>query len=194
MADPTSRTHDERRRVVVPGLLLGIGLGGFVDGIVLHQVLQWHHLLTNRAQDAAYPLATVPSLEENTLADGLFHAGTWVFTVVGLYLLWRATESGHRFTTNGLTGLLLAGWGVFNLVEGLVNHHVLSIHRVRDDVADPLPWDLGFLALGAVLVVVGWALWRSDVRDRPQVDLRGERDRAVSGPAASTGMESKVRR
>ena len=28
------------------GLLLGVGLGGFVDGIVFHQVLQWHHVLT----------------------------------------------------------------------------------------------------------------------------------------------------
>lgn len=28
------------------GFLLGIGFGGFVDGIVLHQLLQWHHMLT----------------------------------------------------------------------------------------------------------------------------------------------------
>jgi uncharacterized membrane protein len=30
----------------LPGLLLGLGLGGFIDGIVMHQILQWHHLLT----------------------------------------------------------------------------------------------------------------------------------------------------
>lgn len=29
------------------GLLLGLGLGGFFDGIILHQVLQWHHMLTS---------------------------------------------------------------------------------------------------------------------------------------------------
>jgi uncharacterized membrane protein len=28
-------------------LLLGIGLGGFFDGIVLHQILQWHHMLSD---------------------------------------------------------------------------------------------------------------------------------------------------
>ncbi|MGD9755596.1 MAG: DUF2243 domain-containing protein, partial [Acidimicrobiia bacterium] len=39
------------RGVLGPGLLIGIGLGGFVDGIVLHQVLQWHHLLTNTPED-----------------------------------------------------------------------------------------------------------------------------------------------
>ncbi len=25
--------------------ILGLGLGGFFDGIVLHQILQWHHLI-----------------------------------------------------------------------------------------------------------------------------------------------------
>jgi uncharacterized membrane protein len=37
---------DQRSPPVAPALLLGIGLGGFVDGIVLHQILQWHHMLT----------------------------------------------------------------------------------------------------------------------------------------------------
>lgn len=195
MADAILTNGDERRRLAPAGFLLGLGLGGFVDGILLHQVLQWHHLLTNRAEDAAYPAATVSSLEENTLADGLFHAGTWVFTVVGLYLMWRASAAGHRFTARGLTGLLLAGWGAFNLIEGLINHHVLGIHRVRDDVADPLWWDLGFLAVGALLLVVGWALWRSDGSDRRRLDDRTDRvGREVSGTAARTGMETRVHR
>jgi uncharacterized membrane protein len=29
------------------GILFGLGLGGFFDGIVLHQVLQWRHILTD---------------------------------------------------------------------------------------------------------------------------------------------------
>jgi Predicted membrane protein (DUF2243) len=37
-----------RTRPRGPGILLGVGLGGFVDGIVLHQILQWHHMLTIR--------------------------------------------------------------------------------------------------------------------------------------------------
>ena len=55
-------------------------------------------------------------------------------------------------------GLLLVGWGGFNLVEGLVDHHLLRIHHVRDDVGSPLPWDLGFLAISAMLVLVGVGL------------------------------------
>jgi hypothetical protein len=38
------RSRDERGRLTTPGILLGLGLGGFVDGIVLHQILQWHHI------------------------------------------------------------------------------------------------------------------------------------------------------
>ncbi len=153
-------------RLTAAGILLGLGLGGFVDGIVLHQILQWHHLLTDYGTHDRFPDTTVESLEENTLADGLFHAGTWMFVVVGLFLFWRALAGGARVTARGLVGLLLAGWGVFNLVEGIVDHHVLTIHHVRDDVEDPLWWDLGFLAFGAVLVDAGWALCRSDQRSR----------------------------
>jgi uncharacterized membrane protein len=53
------------------------------------------------------------------------------------------------------------GWGIFNLVEGVVDHHLLTIHHVRDDVADPLWWDLGFLAFGALVLVAGLALRNS---------------------------------
>ena len=62
-------------------MLLGIGLGGFVDGIVLHQILQWHHMLTS---EGSYPPDTVAGLETNTLWDGLFHASTWVAVTIGL--------------------------------------------------------------------------------------------------------------
>jgi uncharacterized membrane protein len=153
------------RSITAAGILLGVGVGGFVDGIVLHQILQWHHMLTDHGRYAAYPRTTVADLEDNTLADGLFHAGTWVATVVGLILLWRALAHGRTVRTvtwRTLAGLVLVGWGLFNLVEGIVDHHVLSIHHVRDDVADPFWWDLGFLVLGAALVLTGLALWRSD--------------------------------
>ena len=91
----------------------------------------------------------------------------------GLFLLWQALSAGYRVTWRGLVGLLLAGWGIFNLVEGLVDHHILTIHHVRDDVADPLWWDLGFLALGAILVIVGFGLRRSDRRPLERLTHRG---------------------
>jgi uncharacterized membrane protein len=141
-----------------PGLLLGIGLGGFVDGIVLHQLLQWHHLLTGTDE---YPMTTVAGLEANTLADGFFHVATWICVAAGSWLLYRAWQAGRiapPWTAH--LGLLLAGWGGFNLVEGLVNHQILGVHHVRDDLGAPLGWDLAFLASGVLLVAAGWLLQR----------------------------------
>ena len=59
---------------------------------------------------------------------------------------------------------MLAGWGVFDLVEGVVDHQLLGVHHVRDDLGGPLSWDVGFLAFGALLVVVGWQLHRRHPR------------------------------
>ena len=38
---------EEREFPISAGILFGLGLGGFFDGIILHQVLQWHHMLTS---------------------------------------------------------------------------------------------------------------------------------------------------
>jgi uncharacterized membrane protein len=100
---------------VIPTILLGLGLGGFFDGIVLHQILQWHHLLS-----AHVPPDSVANLELNTLADGLFHAATWLFTVVGVVTLWAAIRDGAPLGWSRLIGGLLAGWGAFNVVEGTI--------------------------------------------------------------------------
>jgi uncharacterized membrane protein len=141
-----------------PGLLLGVGLGGFVDGIVLHQVLQWHHMLT---AEGCCPATTVAGLEDNTLADGLFHVATWIALVVATSAMLRLWQRGRVAPPwRRQIGLALAGWGLFNLVEGLIDHLLLAVHHVRDDLGGPLGWDLGFLAFGAALVAGGLALAR----------------------------------
>jgi uncharacterized membrane protein len=141
----------------VPGFVLGVGLGGFLDGIVLHQLLQWHHMLTG--EDGGEPMDTVAGLEANTLADGFFHLATWVLLVAGVLLTVRAWQRGELAPPWRLQlGLLLAGWGVFNVVEGTIDHLLLGIHHVRDDLGGPLGWDLGFLAFGVLLVAAGAAL------------------------------------
>jgi uncharacterized membrane protein len=144
----------------LPAFLMGVGLGGFVDGILLHQILQWHHLLTG--DNGGEPADTVAGLEANTLADGFFHVATWVVVVVGMLMtvrLWQRRELAPPWRAH--VGMLLAGWGVFNLVEGVIDHQVLGIHHVRDDLGAPVGWDLAFLAFGALLVAVGLLLARS---------------------------------
>jgi uncharacterized membrane protein len=170
---PTIRPADVR----LPGIILGVGLGGFVDGIVLHQVLQWHHLLSSTDTDNVgvrpYPVDTVAGLEMNTLWDGIFHVVTWVAVLTGLAMLYsRVTRSrGRLWRSPALWGAALMGWGLFNLVEGIVDHHLLGIHHVRGGPHQTW-WDLGFLAFGAVLVGVGWWIARRagqvDVCDRPR--------------------------
>ena len=149
-------TRERGALPLAPGVLLGIGLGGFVDGIVLHQILQWHHMLTS----AGYPADSVPNLTLNTFFDGLFHAATWVATAIGLVVLHRALRRGALWSGERLLGGMTIGWGGFNLVEGVVDHHILGLHHVKESAANPLVWDLGFLAFGAALVLIGVALAR----------------------------------
>jgi uncharacterized membrane protein len=131
--------------VVWGTVLLGLGLGGFFDGIVLHQILQWHHMVTS----AGYPANTVGNLEFNTLLDGPFYTSTYMMTAVGLGLLWSATRLPHvRWSTS-----LLVGWGTFNVIEGIVDHHLLGLHHVKEGSDDLLAWDIGFLAWGAIMLV-----------------------------------------
>jgi uncharacterized membrane protein len=138
-------TREERDFPVSAGLLFGLGLGGFFDGIVLHQVLQWHHMLTS----AGYPADSVPNLEINTLWDGLFHVSTYLCVVLGLAILWRAAHRTHvRWSGKLLAGTLLMGFGLFNLVEGLIDHQLLGLHHVNETVP-PAQWmGYGFPGLG----------------------------------------------
>ncbi|WP_433222018.1 DUF2243 domain-containing protein [Dactylosporangium sp. CS-047395] len=146
------------RGIAAPGIILGVGLGGFVDGILLHQLLQWHHLLTGRVS-----ADTVSGLRMNTLGDGFFHTFTWLAVLIGLAMLYsRVTrERAQLWASRVLWGWIVAGWGLFNLVEGLIDHQILGIHHVRSGPGQ-LWWDLGFLALGAVLVGIGRLLRRPD--------------------------------
>ena len=147
----------------LPGLLMGLGFGGFIDGIVLHQILQWHHMVSDTSGN---PVTTVAGLETNTLADGFFHLATWVFVLVGsvaMIAAWRQGRTAPSWKFHG--GLLLAGWGVFNLVEGVIDHHLLGVHHVRDDLGAPLSWDIGFLLFGLLLLSGGWALQRAGTKE-----------------------------
>ncbi len=149
----------------LPGIVLGVGLGGFVDGILLHQLLQWHHMLTSTNDDRIgvkyYNPDTVSGLEMNTVWDGIFHVVCWLAVLTGLAILYsRVTHHRRRvWTSRALWGWVLVGWGLFNLVEGVLDHHILGIHHVYAGDGQ-IWWDLGFLLLGALLVAGGRLLQR----------------------------------
>lgn len=157
------------RQLALAGFALGFGLGGFFDGILLHQILQWHHLLSGLA-------AARQDVRFLVMADGLFHALMYVITAIGLWFLWRARRDwsmpgGDR----SLVGAALIGFGAWHLVDALATHWLLGIHRIRMDTDVPLLWDvLWFLIFGVLPLAGGWLLPRR----------RTERHRLLASPIA----------
>lgn len=154
MSAATGEARAQRRGpLLAAGLLIGVGMGGFVDGILFHQILQLHNMLS-----AVRPPTTLVNVEVNMFWDGLFHALTWTTTATGIVLLWRATgRPDVPRSTPALVGATVAGWGLFNLVEGVIDHHLLQVHHVVEG-AGHLPYDLAFLASGATFLLVGGGL------------------------------------
>jgi uncharacterized membrane protein len=142
--------NDRARPLLSAGLALGIGMGGFVDGILFHQILQIHNMLSARIPNTDYVGAKV-----NMVWDGLFHAGVWTITVAGISLLWRAGRTNAaNLSGRLLTGALLMGWGLFNLMEGLIDHHLLQLHHVYEPMGLSV-WDYLFLLWGAAMLLSG---------------------------------------
>lgn len=154
---------DDLRRVRVGGVVVGVGMGGFFDGILLHQILQWHNMLST-----VLPPTTLEAMHTNMLWDGLFHAVVWVATLAGIFLIWTGVRRVAMVPSPvWLIGLMLIGWGIFNFTEGLIDHHLLGIHHVREWGPNPV-WDYGFLLSGPILIGLGWLLTRSEAGRRAE--------------------------
>jgi len=126
---------------------LGIGLVGMLDGIVFHQLLQWHSVLMHTDR------------YHQIVSDGVFHLAVTVTVVIGAALLWASNPAGEHHSAIRLWSGLLTGAGLFNLVEGLVNHHLLRIHRVRPGPHE-LYYDLAYDAAALAMLAAGLLLYR----------------------------------
>jgi uncharacterized membrane protein len=140
------------RSWVTGGLLLGVSLGGLFDGILLHQVLQWHHLLSLLESQS------VQDIRVQIMADGLFHVLMYVLVCVGLLLLWRANRSHLQARASALLGITLLGFGIWQFVDVILFHWIIRIHRIRVDVDNPLVWDVGWIIIFGVPAVAA-SLW-----------------------------------
>ncbi|WP_126174174.1 DUF2243 domain-containing protein [Altericroceibacterium xinjiangense] len=135
-------------------IVLGFALGGFFDGIVLHQILQWHHLLSL--------VPGVDTIRGQVLWDGYFHALMYLIAAAGLWGLWRTRAGLQQQWGRSLVGALLVGFGSWHIVDSVLSHWLLGIHRIRLDSPNPLMWDLIWLAAFGVLpFAAGWLLLRS---------------------------------
>jgi uncharacterized membrane protein len=135
-------------------VVIGLGVGALVDGFVLHELLQWHHLWSRRTTDK-----TLAGLEENTLADGIFHAAFLLVLFAGIGLI-----SGGEVRRRPLIGLGLVGWGLFHVTDQILFHLALGAHHIRMDVENPELYDWTFTGIGVVLILVGWLIARSTPR------------------------------
>jgi uncharacterized membrane protein len=139
------------------GYLLGFALGAFFDGILLHQVLQWHHLLSGLQGEP------FNDIRVQILADGLFHLKAYLLALVGLGLLWRARgEFAEPPAGRLLLAAALIGFGVWHVLDAILSHWILGIHRIRMDAENVLLWDLiWFFVFGIAFIAAGWLLWRN---------------------------------
>ena len=152
------------------GVLFGLGLGGFFDGIVLHQLLQWHHMLSSW-----YPITSMETLELNTLWDGIFHSLTYLLVLAGLFVLWRSAQHRHLYWSSKLLlGTMLIGFGLFNTAEGILNHHILGLHHVNETVPRGhwLYWDIAFTLSGLAMLAAGRQLTRQG--EEESASIRGK--------------------
>lgn len=133
-------------------IVLGFALGGFFDGILLHQILQWHHLLS---------LVPGGDLRFQVLWDGYFHALMYVVAALGLWGLWRAHKGGRGESAPRLAGALLTGFGLWHVVDSVLSHWVLGIHRINLQSENVLLWDLiWFVVFGLAPMAAGLRLLR----------------------------------
>ena len=145
------------KSLIAAGILLGLGQAGFFDGIIFHQLLQWHHMFTNVSSDN-----TIAGLELNTFGDGIFHLVDWLFTLSGIIVLWNTAKKDITLSNSVLAGAFCIGAGLFNITEGILSHHVFQIHHVKPG-SHQLTWDLAFIGAGVLSAVIGWV-----ILNRPQ--------------------------
>lgn len=138
--------------VIASATLIGIGMGGFVDGILFHQILQWHQMLS-----AKLPPDTLTNKSINMFWDGIFHSFVWLTTIIGIMMLWRLIKRRDIVASTSLfTGGLLLGWALFNIIESIVDHYIFVLHNVKENSPHPQWWNHGFMAFSLILLIIGW--------------------------------------
>ena len=165
-ARPVGRpAPDLHRRLLLSGILFGVGVAAFVDEVVLHQLLHWHHF---------YDLSTAAV---GLVSDGLFHAFGWFAAVAGLFLFADVRRRGGPGVGRWWPAVLI-GAGAFQAWDGTVQHKLMRIHQIRYEVIptelqgtgpyapvdDILVYDLVWMAIAIAFLMIGTLAWRRGSR------------------------------
>lgn len=157
------------RPALVTGLMLGVGIAGFIDEAVFHQLLQWHTFYWGTTEHG------------RILSDGLFHIGSTLLLLWGAARLWRDRATPDRRRSTAILAGILIGAGGFNAYDGVVQHLILHLHLVNEHVCpQPLadnsiatcprdvPYEIIWIAVGLAVTAAGFLTWRRAARASPQ--------------------------
>jgi uncharacterized membrane protein len=155
---PSSGSTTVTRRALLAAGVFGFGFSGLVDVLVLHHVLQWHHLVSG-----LYPMDTLAGLRTNVLADGLFSLGMLVVMCVGAGLLWQSERrTAAPLSIRPLAGAALIGLGVFDVYDVVVDHMLLGLHQPLSAGGQYNPH---WLVVSLLFVAVGYYVYRTGLAD-----------------------------
>ncbi|MGW7977010.1 DUF2243 domain-containing protein [Staphylococcus xylosus] len=136
-------SHPQRN--VWSGILFGLGVAAFIDEVVFHQLLAWHHFYDKS------------SMAMGLVSDGLFHAFSWFATVASLFLLADIKRRNSFWVKRWVSGILL-GLGFFQLYDGLIQHKIFRIHQIRYEV-NVLPYDIVWNTIAVIVLIVGFIVF-----------------------------------
>lgn len=132
------------KHLLIAGGIIGLGIMGLVDGIVFHQLLEWHHVVHGHNH------------RMDLISDGIFNLAV---TIIVLYGVIRVFQHARRDELSSswtfyICGMLI-GAGIFNLAEGLINHQILELHHVRPGHPAEFMYDMLYLLSGVILIAIG---------------------------------------
>ncbi|SDK33125.1 DUF2243 domain-containing protein [Lacicoccus qingdaonensis] len=132
-------------KILLSGVLIGIGTMALIDEIIFHQLLQWHHFFDFN------------TMQFGIFSDGLLNAFALFAIVAGIFLFAHVTKLYSYSPLRWWAGIF-TGLGAFQLFDGIVSHKVLGIHQIRYGV-DILPYDIAWNVSAVLLLIIGIVMW-----------------------------------
>lgn len=162
-ARPEETGERTPRRALVAAGVFGFGFSGLVDVLVLHHVLQWHHLLSG-----IYPTDTMAGLRTNLLADGLFSLAMLTVACVGGGLVWQSERRADApLAMRPLLGAAVIGLGVFDLYDAIVDHVLLGLHQ---PLSQGGAYNPHWIVVSLLIILAGIYVYRMGTRDRRETE------------------------
>lgn len=154
------------RRALLAAGVFGFGFSGLIDVLVLHLVLQWHHLVSG-----IYPTDTLSGLRTNLVADGLFSIGMLIIMGIGAGLLWQSERrTDVPLLIRPLAGAAVIGLGGFDLYDAIVDHAILEIHQPFTQAGQPLglggQYNPLWAAVSILFIAAGYYIYRTGTKKR----------------------------